>query len=54
MQNYNFFVDFLRTVLADIDGLVFSLLGWVIEGIFNLYDNYENGYTRNIYFARWI
>ena len=36
MQNYNFFVDFLRTVLADIDGLVFSLLGWVIEGIFNL------------------
>ena len=36
MQNYNFFVDFLRTVLANIDGLVFSLLGWVIEGIFNL------------------
>lgn len=26
----------------------------LIEGIFNLYDNYENGYTRNIYFARWI
>ncbi|UKI28701.1 MAG: hypothetical protein L6V78_07470 [Clostridium sp.] len=23
----------------------------LIEGIFNLYDNYENGYTRNIYFC---
>lgn len=25
-----------------------------INGIFNIYDAYESGYTRNIYFARWI
>ena len=25
-----------------------------ISGIFNIYDAYESGYTRNIYFARWI
>ena len=35
-DNYDFFVDFLRGVLASIDKLVFSLLGWIIEGIFNL------------------
>lgn len=23
-------------------------------GIINCFDNYETGYTRNIYFARWI
>lgn len=26
----------------------------VIEKIIALFDNYEMGYTRNIYFARWI
>lgn len=26
----------------------------LIDGILNLYEAYENGYTRNIYFARWI
>lgn len=35
-DNYDFFVDFLRGVLASIDKLVFSLLSWIIEGIFNL------------------
>lgn len=25
-----------------------------ISGIFSIYDAYESGYTRNIYFARWI
>lgn len=31
-----------------------SLFKSVIEGIIEAYENYETGYTRNIYFARWI
>ena len=26
----------------------------VIDFLINCYENYEGGYTRNIYFARWI
>ena len=26
----------------------------IVESIINAFDNYEMGYTRNIYFARWI
>ncbi|MDD4795353.1 MAG: hypothetical protein PHG03_02210 [Bacilli bacterium] len=26
----------------------------IVEGIINCFDSYETGYTRNIYFARWI
>ena len=25
-----------------------------VDAIINSYENYEYGYTRNIYFARWI
>lgn len=26
----------------------------IAQSIINCFDSYENGYTRNIYFARWI
>ena len=26
----------------------------IVEGIINAFDDFETGYTRNIYFARWI
>ena len=26
----------------------------IVEGIIDAFENYETGYTRNIYFARWI
>lgn len=26
----------------------------IAQGIINCFDSYESGYTRNIYFARWI
>lgn len=49
-DNYDFFVDFLRGVLASIDKLVFSLLGWIIEGIFNLSTLAVNvDFVQNIY-----
>ena len=49
-DNYDFFVDFLRGVLARIDKLVFSLLGWIIEGIFNLSTLAVNvDFVQNIY-----
>ena len=31
-----------------------DLLRDIVEAIINCFDNYENNYTRNIYFARWI
>ena len=26
----------------------------IVNSLINLFENYEDGYTRNIYFARWI
>ena len=26
----------------------------IVEGVINCFESYESGYTRNIYFARWI
>lgn len=31
-----------------------NIMDIIIDSIINLYNNYEDGYTRNIYFARWI
>lgn len=31
-----------------------DILSILVEKILELFDNYETGYTRNIYFARWI
>lgn len=35
-DNVNFFFKFIRQFLASIDVVVFSLLSWMIEGVFNL------------------
>ncbi len=35
-DNVNFFFKFIRQFLASIDVVVFSLLSWIIEGVFNL------------------
>ena len=31
-----------------------SLINTIVDKIIELFDNYEMGYTRNIYFARWF
>ncbi len=31
-----------------------NLLKVIIESIIKIFENYEEGYTRNIYFSRWI
>ncbi len=31
-----------------------NLLKDIVEEVINCFDSYEYGYTRNIYFARWI
>jgi len=31
-----------------------NIIDIIIDSILSLYYNYEDGYTRNIYFARWI
>lgn len=31
-----------------------NIVDIIIDSILSLYYNYEDGYTRNIYFARWI
>ena len=35
-DNVNFFFKFIRQFLASIDVVVFSLLSWMLEGVFNL------------------
>ncbi len=31
-----------------------NILESIVNGIISLFDNYEEYYTRNIYFARWV
>ena len=31
-----------------------NIIDIIIDSVISLYNNYEDGYTRNIYFARWI
>lgn len=31
-----------------------NVIDIIIDSIISLYNSYEDGYTRNIYFARWI
>ena len=31
-----------------------NIIDIITDSIISLYNNYEDGYTRNIYFARWI
>lgn len=31
-----------------------NIINSIVEGIIRLSENYDMGYTRNIYFARWI
>ena len=31
-----------------------DILETIINSLISLFENYEDGYTRNIYFARWI
>ena len=31
-----------------------DIMDAVVSALFNLFENYEEGYTRNIYIARWI
>ena len=31
-----------------------NIVDIIIDSVISLYNNYEDGYTRNIYFARWI
>lgn len=31
-----------------------NVINIIVDSIISLYNSYEDGYTRNIYFARWI
>lgn len=31
-----------------------DILNAIVSWIIKVFDNYEEGYTRNIYFSRWI
>ncbi len=31
-----------------------NIIEAIVNGIISLFDKYEEGYTRNIYFARWV
>lgn len=31
-----------------------NILESIVDSLISLFENYEDGYTRNIYFARWI
>lgn len=39
-----------RITIRKDEDILTSIVNWVIK----VFDNYEEGYTRNIYFSRWI
>lgn len=54
LEDYYFRKEIRRDLLSIKVSKSDNIMTALIEKIFELFDNYETGYTRNIYFARWI
>jgi hypothetical protein len=54
IDDYYFRKEMQRSIMALRIRKSDNFLKSVIDGILNAFDSYEIGYTRNIYFARWI
>lgn len=54
IDDYSFRKEMQRSLLNIRVKQSDNIIKMIVDGIINAYDSYENGYTRNIYFARWI
>lgn len=54
IEDYSFRKEMQRRLLNIRVKQSDNLLKMIVDGIITAYDSYETGYTRNIYFARWI
>lgn len=54
LEDYFFRKEMKRSLLELKVSKGDDIINIIIEKIISLFDNYEMGYTRNIYFARWI
>ncbi len=54
IEDYYFRKEMQRSMLNIRVRNTTQIIRDTIQGIINCFDSYENGYTRNIYFARWI
>lgn len=54
MEDYYFRKEMQRSMLNIRVQKTDNLIRDIAECIINCFDSYESGYTRNIYFARWI
>ena len=54
IDDYNFRKEMQRGLLNLKVKRGTNITDIIIDSLLSLYDSYEDGYTRNIYFARWI
>ncbi|MDD2238564.1 MAG: hypothetical protein PHH51_01595 [Bacilli bacterium] len=54
IEDYYFRKEMQRSMLNIRVKKSSQLVRDIAQSIINCFDSYENGYTRNIYFARWI
>lgn len=54
IEDYYFRKEMQRSMIDIRVKKTSNVLRDVAQGIINCFDSYETGYTRNIYFARWI
>lgn len=54
LEDYTFKKELQKTLLELKFDNTHNFCNTAIDKIISLFDNYEIGYTRNIYFARWI
>ena len=54
IDDYSFRKEMQRSLLSIRVRQSDNIMKMIVDGIITAYDCYETGYTRNIYFARWI
>ena len=54
IDDYYFRKELQRSLLALRIGPGENMIKCIINKLMDLFESYESGYTRNIYFARWI
>lgn len=54
IDDYSFRKEMQRSLLSIRVRQSDNIMKTIVDSIITAYDSYETGYTRNIYFARWI
>lgn len=54
IEDYNFRKDVKQSLMNIRVRRESNIINVIVDHLINFFENYEDGYTRNIYFARWI